>query len=41
MERDISNTTISFLCGMGIFLHLYMSERGKKENSLINNMSPL
>ena len=37
----ISNTTISFLFGMGIFLHIYMNERGKKENSLINNMSQL
>ena len=39
--RDISNTTISFLCGMVTFLPIYMNERGKKENSLINNMSPL
>ena len=41
MERDISNTTISFLCGMVIFLPIYMNERGKKEDSHINNMSQL
>ena len=41
MERDISNTTIFFLCGMVIFLHIYMNERGKKEDSHINNMSQL